>query len=193
MPLIFRLVTVFLLFGVHSFAIFQIGVTLTGKKLKWRRYLLFYIGFVIIEWLQIGLSVIVSAMGGTEDALWLKMLNAFLIAALLGGIFCRLYRIPWNKALGAAALGHFLTYTIYDFLTEAAFFYSPAFDGKYLVVATTLYFPYLLTLLLCGGIAFVLRKTGLSGYRKIVSRCPDCMMRTYLKNDFFVQELHIPV
>ena len=35
--------------------------------------------------------------------------------------------------------------------------------------------------------------TGLSSYRKMVSRCPDCMTRTYIKDDYLVQELRIPV
>lgn len=35
--------------------------------------------------------------------------------------------------------------------------------------------------------------TGLSSYRKMVSRCADCVTRTYLKDDFLVQELRIPV
>ena len=34
--------------------------------------------------------------------------------------------------------------------------------------------------------------TGLSSYRKIVSRYKGCATRTYLKDDMFVQELHIP-
>ena len=35
--------------------------------------------------------------------------------------------------------------------------------------------------------------TGLSSYRRIVSRCRGCATRTYLKGGMFVQELHIPV
>lgn len=34
--------------------------------------------------------------------------------------------------------------------------------------------------------------TGLSSYRRIVARCRGCVMRTYLKDGMFVQELHIP-
>ena len=34
--------------------------------------------------------------------------------------------------------------------------------------------------------------TGLSSYRRIVSRYKGCAMRTYLKDGMFVQELHIP-
>lgn len=34
--------------------------------------------------------------------------------------------------------------------------------------------------------------TGLSSYRKILSRHPGCASRTYLKDGMFVQELHIP-
>lgn len=34
--------------------------------------------------------------------------------------------------------------------------------------------------------------TGLSSYRRIVSRYKGCATRTYLKDDMFVQELHIP-
>lgn len=35
--------------------------------------------------------------------------------------------------------------------------------------------------------------TGLSSYRRILSRCRGCASRTYLKDNMFVQELHIPV
>lgn len=34
--------------------------------------------------------------------------------------------------------------------------------------------------------------TGLTSYQKILSRYPGCASRTYLKDDFFVQELHVP-
>ena len=34
--------------------------------------------------------------------------------------------------------------------------------------------------------------TGLSSYRRIIARCRGCVMRTYLKDGMFVQELHIP-
>lgn len=34
--------------------------------------------------------------------------------------------------------------------------------------------------------------TGLSSYRRMVSRCPGCVTRTYIKDDYFVQELRIP-
>lgn len=34
--------------------------------------------------------------------------------------------------------------------------------------------------------------TGLSSYRRIVARCRGCIMRTFLKDGMFVQELHIP-
>lgn len=37
------------------------------------------------------------------------------------------------------------------------------------------------------------RGTGLSSYRKIVSHYPGCIARTYLRDGFFVQELHIPI
>lgn len=37
------------------------------------------------------------------------------------------------------------------------------------------------------------RGTGLSSYRRMVSRCADCVWRTYLKDEFLVQELRIPV
>ena len=34
--------------------------------------------------------------------------------------------------------------------------------------------------------------TGLSSYRKIISRYPGCVTRTYLRDGFFVQELRMP-
>lgn len=37
------------------------------------------------------------------------------------------------------------------------------------------------------------RGTGLTSYRRIVSRCKGCVTRTYLKDGFFVQELRLPV
>lgn len=37
------------------------------------------------------------------------------------------------------------------------------------------------------------RGTGLSSYRRMVSRCPNCITRTYIKNEYLVQELRIPV
>ena len=37
------------------------------------------------------------------------------------------------------------------------------------------------------------RGTGLSSYRKIISRYPGCVTRTYLRDGFFVQELRMPM
>lgn len=36
------------------------------------------------------------------------------------------------------------------------------------------------------------RGTGLTSYRRIVSRCKGCITRTYLKDGYFVQELRLP-
>ncbi len=36
------------------------------------------------------------------------------------------------------------------------------------------------------------RGTGLTSYRRIVSRCKGCVARTYLKDGYFVQELRLP-
>lgn len=160
-----RVFMIFLLFLVHSFAIFLIASALVGERFRWRRYLLFYLGYLAIEWFQIGLSFVVPGLDQFDsDPLWVKVMDAFLIIALVCVIFYRMYHIAIDKAFAVAALGHFLTYTIIDFLTEAAYFYSPVFDGGYLLVATTLFLPYTLTLAVIGGIAFILHKTEFSKY-----------------------------
>ncbi len=165
MILSIRVFMIFLLLMVHSFAIFVIASSLAGERFRWRRYLLFNLVYLVIEWLQIGLSLLVPGLAQFgDDPLWMKVMDAFLIIVLVCVIFSRMYYVAIDKAFAIASLGHFLTYTIIDFLTEAAYFYSPVFDGGYLFVVTTLFVPYILTLAVIGGIAYALHKTEFSKY-----------------------------
>ena len=66
------------------------------------------------------------------DEDWLELLGLSIVALIFSVILRLRYRVPTAEALGAAMLGHFLIYTIFDFLTAAASYYSPVFDGKYL-------------------------------------------------------------
>ena len=99
-----------------------------------------------------------------EEETWCEPLAFLVVALFFSVILWRRFRVPPANALGAVVLGHFLIYTIFDFLTEAAMYYSPVFDGKYLLVATSLVLPYALTLAFSGGIVFVLNKTDFSRY-----------------------------
>lgn len=98
------------------------------------------------------------------DEDWLEPLGLSIVALIFSAILRLRYRVPMAAALGAAMLGHFLIYTIFDFLTAAASYYSPVFDGKYLYVATSLLLPYMLTLLFSGGIVFVLNRSEFAQY-----------------------------
>lgn len=162
MPLAFRIFSVFLVFIILSFAMSQIAAVLVGQKLTWRQYLLFCIEFCVIEWLRVGIDIFIE-LNEVTAPLW-EVAAYSLLALLLCLLLRWMYRVPLDRAFAAATLGNFITYTIYDFLMDALYVYSPRFDGKYLYVVTTIYLPYSLMLLIVGGIVFVLNKTNFYQY-----------------------------
>lgn len=162
MPLAFRIFSVFLVFIVLSFAMSRIASVLVGQKLTWRQYLLFCAGLCAIEWMRVGIDIVIELNEITEP-LW-KIASYCLLSLLLCIILRRMYRVPLDRAFAAAALGNFITYTIYDFLVDALYVYSPRFDGKYLYVVTTIYLPYLLMLIIVEAIVFILNKTNFYQY-----------------------------
>lgn len=160
MPFYFRIFAVFVLFAVYALAFFWTTVALTGKKLRWRWYLVFYAGYCVVVWAAICFIVWIDK----EEPIWYEPLSLLIVALILSAILCRVYHVPLANALGASLLGDFLIFTIYDFLVAAAGFYSPVFDGKYLYVATSLLLPYVLTLVFAGVIVIVLNRTEFARY-----------------------------
>lgn len=156
----FRISVIFVLFAVHAFSVFWTTMALAGERPRWRWYAVFYVGYCVVMWGMLLYMVFFDA----EEAAWCEPLAFLVVALFFSAILRRRFHVPLANALGAAMLGHFLIYTIFDFLTEAAMYYSPVFDGKYLLVATSLVLPYTLTLAFSGGIVFVLNKTDFSQY-----------------------------
>ncbi len=164
MPIGFRVAAICLLFLVESVAIFWIAMALAGEQAKWKHRAVFYVGFCAVKWV----AVLALAMEGEDEVkLWSFLLELFLSLAtlmLLCLIFCRACHIALAKAAGASMLRYFFAYSITDFLTQTAAYYTPVFDGRYLLVFTSLVLPYLLALAVTGVIVFVLRKTEFSQY-----------------------------
>lgn len=160
MPLYFRVFAVFVVFAVHALAFYWTTVALVGEKLRWRWYFVFYAGDCAVEWAAILLIILIDM----EEPVWYEPLSLLVVALVLSTILRLVYHVSLANALGASLLGHFLIYTIFDFLMAAATTYSPVFDGKYLYVATSLLLPYVLTLVFAGVIVFVLNRTEFSRY-----------------------------
>ncbi len=157
----FRISVVFILFAVHALAVFLTTMALIGEKPRWRWYIAFYAEYCVVMW---GILLYMGQFDTEEAFWWCEPLGLLLVTLIFSAILKIKFHVPLANALGAAGLGHFLIYTIFDFLTEAAAFYSPVFDGKYLYVATSLVLPYVLTLIFSGGIVFVLNRTDFLQY-----------------------------
>ena len=164
MPLGFRMTMVAVLVAVEAYAMFRITVALLGERPRWRCYLLFYIVYSVLEWGLALLSDMVMTADMIDPPSWMLWSEYILTVLLLCVTLRRMYRISIDKVFGAVALGYFIKDIIYDFLTDAAMFYSPVFDGKYLYVATTLVLPYCLVVVFAMAAAFVLNKTDFSNY-----------------------------
>ncbi len=160
MPFVFRISVVVVLFAVHAYSVFWTTMALVGESARWRWYAVYYAGYSVVMWGVVLLMIALDVLA--ED--WLEPLGLSIVALIFSAILRLRYRVPMAAALGAAMLGHFLIYTIFDFLTAAASYYSPVFDGKYLYVATSLLLPYMLTLLFSGGIVFVLNRSEFAQY-----------------------------
>lgn len=156
----FRISVIFVMFAVHAFAVFWTTMALVGEKPRWRWYAVYYAEYCAVMWGVLLFMVFFDA----EEEIWCEPLGFFVVALIFSAMLRARLRVPLANAFGAAVLGHFLIYTIFDFLTEAAMYYSPAFDGKYLLVAISIVLPYCLTLVFSGGIVFVLNKSDFSQY-----------------------------
>lgn len=164
MPFGFRLTVVVILMAVEAYTVFRITVALLGERPRWRCYLLFYVVYNALEW---GLILVLELFEGntwTEPPLWIHELEYILTVFFLCMTIRRGYHVSFDKVFGAVAVGFFAKDIIYDFLTDAAVFYSPVFDGKYLYVITSIVLPYSLLLVFSLVTSFVLNKTEFSKY-----------------------------
>ena len=59
----------------------------------------------MIEWLQIGLSLLVPGLAQFgDDPLWMKVMDAFLIIVLVCVIFSRMYYVAIDKAFAIVTM-----------------------------------------------------------------------------------------
>lgn len=164
MPFGFRLTVVVILMAVEAYTVFRITVALLGERPRWRCYLLFYVVYNALEWGLILVLELFEENTWTEPPLWIHELEYILTVFFLCMTIRRGYHVSFDKVFGAVAVGFFAKDIIYDFLTDAAVFYSPVFDGKYLYVITSIVLPYSLLLVFSLVTSFVLNKTEFSKY-----------------------------
>lgn len=116
MPLVFRISVVVVLFAVHAFSVFWTTTALVGERPRWGWYAVYYAGYSVVMW---GVVLLMIALDVLDED-WLELLGLSIVALIFSVILRLRYRVPMAEALGAAMLGHFLIYTIFDFLTAAA-------------------------------------------------------------------------
>lgn len=161
MPLSFRLGTVFLVFFCFGFGIFKMALGLLGQKIKKIPCVIYIVWFCAASWAQAFLGLLFE---DPLEKLFFELAFLTLHAAVLGLLLKKYFRLPFVHTLTAAVLGNFIVYTVYHVVNTTAFAYSPAFDGRYLYVLTTIYIPYLSGPLAAILASYILRKSSFYRY-----------------------------
>lgn len=140
MPLSFRLGTVFFVFFCFGFGIFKMALALLGERIKKVPCIGYMVYFCSVSWMQAFLEY---AFEKPVQILCWELLFSSVHALVLGSFLKKWYHHPFIHTLTAAVLGNFIVYTVYHVVETIAWAYTPLFDGKYLLVLTTIYIPYL--------------------------------------------------
>ncbi|MDO4322369.1 MAG: GHKL domain-containing protein [Lachnospiraceae bacterium] len=215
MPLYFRLATIFLVFLCFGFGIFKMALGLLGQKMKKLPCAVYVVYFCAVSW---GQSFLIFWLDKPWEGLLLELAFSTLHAAVLGILLTKIYRVPLIQTLTAAVLevlrpmNPAQTIGTEDLLRVLGILLDNALDAAarnggivriillqeekelYLAVANNYDTAPDLSALVRKGYTTKGKGhgTGLSSYRKIISRYRGCVSRTYLKEEMFVQELHIP-
>lgn len=140
MPLSFRLGTVFFVFFCFGFGIFKMALALLGERIKKVPCIGYMVYFCSVSWMQAFLEY---AFEKPVQILCWELFFSSVHALVLGSFLKKWYHHPFIHTLTAAVLGNFIVYTVYHVVETIAWAYTPLFDGKYLLVLTTIYIPYL--------------------------------------------------
>lgn len=161
MPLGFRIISVCYMYLAFPLSVWLLSTAVLGKKLKTVSCLVYCILGLAISWIDMLAGVLTGYLESSSPVeiliLDLAMLTAY---ALTAGIFlAKLYRLPFIQTLTAAMLGNFAAYTSGAAADAVSWTYTPLFDGKYLLVLTTIYLPYTLMLLIVLLFSLLLRRS----------------------------------
>lgn len=161
MPLSFRLGTVFLVLFCFGFGIFKMALGLLGQKIKKMSCAIYMIVFCILSLIESFLKILYE---NPLEGLFMQIVFYTLYAVILGSLLKKYYHLPFIHTFTAAVLGNFIIYTVSNVVNATAFAYSPAFDGKYLYVLTTIYIPFLSGPLAAILASYILRKSNFYRY-----------------------------
>ena len=152
--------------GFFPLSVWLLSTAVLGKKLKAASCLVYCILGLAVSWLDMLAGVLTGYLESSTPAQTLILDLAMLAAyALTAGIFlARLYHLPFIQALTAAMLGNFAAYTSGAAADAVAWTYTPLFDGRYLLVLTTIYLPYTLMLLIVLLFSLLLRRSEFHRY-----------------------------
>lgn len=162
MSLAFRLFSVSYTFIFTALALFVLTVGILGRKIRWGYLGVFAGGAVAIQWLSIGVSLILYIAGAGEAAIESPLFDIVcytLTAWLLGWLLNRAFHLPLWHTVTAAVLGTFIILTTSSVMTEALDAYSPLFDRRHFLVFVRFYIPYTLCLAVACLASFLLRKS----------------------------------
>lgn len=162
MPLSFRLGTVILVLLCQGFANYKMALALLGQKLRPVPSIVYMVYYCAATFLvEFGTMLLFHL---EERGLLLTILVFTMHGIVLCAILTKTCHIPPIQTLTAAILSNFIVYTVFQVVDNIAFTYSPVFDGKYLLVLTTVYIPYLSSLLAAMLISYILGKSGFHRY-----------------------------
>ena len=175
--------------GFFPLSVWLLSTAVLGKKLKAASCLVYCILGLAVSWLDMLAGVLTGYLESSTPAQTLILDLAMLAAyALTAGIFlARLYHLPFIQALTAAMLGNFAAYTSGAAADAVAWTYTPLFDGRYLLVLTTIYLPYTLMLLIVLLFSLLLRRSEFHRYftalfetKKKNCSDPDCKFHSHV-------------
>ena len=162
MSLTFRIATVIYSFGMMSFALFVQSTGILGLKIKWRLLPVFFICAEVLQWISLGISILMTLIGINEDIASSSLFDIFCYtstAFILGWLLSRNLRVPLIHAITASILGTFIINTANSLMVQVVEEYSPLFDRQHFLVFIHFYIPYTLTLVVAVLTSFILKKS----------------------------------
>lgn len=162
MSLGFRLGTVAYTYVMMALALFIPATGILGRKIKWGYLAVFCICAEVLQWLTLGIAVLMTIMGVSEEIATSTLFDITCYTAtalVLGLLLARALRMPLIQTVTAAVLGTFISNTANSLMVQVVEEYAPLFDRQHFLVFVRMYVPYTLTLTVACFVSFILRKS----------------------------------
>ena len=133
-----------------------------GLKIKWHLLPVFFICAEVLQWISLGISILMTLIGINEDIASSSLFDIFCYtstAFILGWLLSRNLRVPLIHAITASILGTFIINTANSLMVQVVEEYSPLFDRQHFLVFIHFYIPYTLTLVVAVLTSFILKKS----------------------------------